>query len=719
MSRFPLSTLRAIQLALLLGAAGTTACAGEIPEGRYGIVRFRLQGTDNIDEEAVMACLATHERPSSGFTLGPSEEPQCGMPPFDETRIPVRLWSWPWTDWPLYDDAVFTRDIDRIERFYRARGYYAARVANVKREKNEADREIQLEVQIEENEPVVVKKLEIQGIDTLDDRTRRRLDRAQGLELGKPFDEAIYDTSKQALFAALREESYARAQVDGSVTIDPKTRSASVAYRITLGPKCRFGRLEITGQEDLSSRAIRGAAAIVENAPFRPSDIDDAKRAIYELGPFASVDVVEQPRTNEPVIDILLKVVPGRRFRFGVGAGLQVGADATFMNTYVVSDENYWDLHLLGKIEHRDFLGGMRRLSIEDRPRVIFDKPFPQTPTPQLGNLLMMEFRQPAFAEPRTSLVASGRWDLGPDPYGGKFSRSDIVAGVGPERAFFRGRLTWSTTLNLNLFIPHQSDQTEEEQAQSAVPVQPYPKYYATYVQHAITLDLRNDPRAPRRGAYFGLSVQHAGYFVPSDWDYVRVLPEARGCVPLPLGMVLAGRMRIGLMEITDSAIQVPSDDNFGYRARLKELGPLRNRLREGGSNSVRGYASNTVGDVVQIDNRLDSGGLRSWETSLELRIPITSSIGLVLFGDAGDVSRAKRFRFSQPQTTLGFGLRYKTIVGPIRLDAGFAPRGLQTFGGDERLRTGFDKRAQPMPFPESSFFGARGAIHFTIGEAF
>jgi outer membrane translocation and assembly module TamA len=697
-----------VALALLLGAADLTGCAGAIPPGRYGVESFDIEGTDQVDEAAIKACLATHERERSGLTLGPSEEPQCGVPPFDETRIPIHFWAWPWTDWPLYDDAIFARDLDRIERFYRARGYYQAQVGGVQRQKHDEEREIELRVEVVENQPVLVQSIELAGVDDLDESTRRRIQGSQELRVGSPFDEALYDASKQAVRAALREESYARAEVEGSIVLDPNARTARVQYRIDHGPRCRFGSLRISGQEDLSPTPIWGAAGIEENSPFRPSVLEDAKRALYELGPFASVDVIEVPRKDEPVIDILVKVVPGRRFRFGLGAGMQVGNDVTYFTSYVQSDEIYWDLHLLGKIEHRDFLGGMRRLSIEERPRLIFQRQFPSTPTPALGNLLLVEFRQPAFAEARTSLVATGRWDLGPDPYGGGFFRSDLVAGIGPERSFFHGKITWSSTLNLNLFIPH--DDPGE--------TQPYPPYYATYLQHAVTLDLRNNPRSPRRGAYLGLNVQHAGFFLPSDWDYIRILPEARGYLPLPLGMVLAGRVRVGVMEILSSAIRVPQQDPYGYRKRLRGLGPLRNRLREGGSNSVRGYAPNTVGDVTQVDNRLDSGGLRSWEMSVELRVPITANIGAVLFVDMGDVAAEKKFRFNEPQTTLGFGLRYKTIVGPIRFDVGFTPPGLQSIGPDVRERIAYEKGLQ-IPFPESTFLGAPGTWSFTIGEAF
>jgi hypothetical protein len=66
--------------------------------------------------------------------------------------------------------------------------------------------------------------------------------------------------------------------------------------------------------------------------------------------------------------------------------------------------------------------------------------------------------------------------------------------------------------------------------------------------------------------------------------------------------------------------------------------------------------------------------------------------------------------------------LRYKTIVGPIRFDVGFAPPGLQSIGKDERVRTAFNTKEDPplmVPFPESTFLGAPGSWSFTIGEAF
>ena len=101
----------------------------------------------------------------------------------------------------------------------------------------------------------------------------------------------------------LRELSYARSAISGDVSVDPNSRKASVEYRVELGPRYTFGTVTVAGHEDLPAEAIWGAADVQYGAPFRPSTLEDAKRAIYELGPFASVDIVEQPRTDGSVVD--------------------------------------------------------------------------------------------------------------------------------------------------------------------------------------------------------------------------------------------------------------------------------------------------------------------------------------------------------------------------------------------------------------------------------
>lgn len=686
-------------------------CAESVPKGAYEVNSVEIRGTERVDAENIEACLATHPRERWGFVLFGSGAPRCGVPPFETSGLPVEPWVWPWTERSIFSPPAFHRDLARIERFYRARGYYDARVVTTKVARNEDDDAVDITITVREGAPVLIVRIRIDGLERVPEDVVEEVRDAVALELGAPFDEALYDATRQRILDALNEGSYAKATVTGQVAIDPRQRIARVELTVDPGPACRFGRVRVEGQGELPVRPILGAAQIESDSVFRLSTLDDAQRAIYELGPFASVEIERLPRQDAPVVDVVIRVVPAREFRFAIGVGMEAGGINAQDQTETAGDSfAQWDVHLLGKIEHRNFLGDMRRLRIEDRPRLIFDDPFPKTDSSNPGNLLLTELRQPAFIESRTTLVARTRWDRGPDPFGGKFLRHDVALGAGPERRFFGGKLLVSSTINLDLFMPDNAD--------------PYPNYDLAYFRHRAALDFRDDPRRTRSGAYFTLVGMHAGYFLPSAWDLVRITQDSRGYLPLPFGIVLAARARFGFMSVDGTSIDVPPfapvDDSAGaaeaMRTRillvddLARFGPLPHRLRGGGQNSVRGYAPNTLGDVQIIsDGRVDrlvSGGLRQWEGSLELRIPITENLGTALFVDAGDVSRSTSWRFDRPQTSFGAGLRYHTLVGPLRLDAAVAPKDLQVVGTDDRLRTGVQEVDGLV-------------VSFTIGEAF
>jgi outer membrane translocation and assembly module TamA len=90
--------------------------------------------------------------------------------------------------------------------------------------------------------------------------------------------------------------------------------------------------------------------------------------------------------------------------------------------------------------------------------------------------------------------------------------------------------------------------------------------------------------------------------------------------------------------------------------------------------------------------------------------VPLNKNFSLAFFGDMGDVHAGKGFRFSHLNTTLGGGMRYRTVIGPIRLDAGYRPDALQrTHGGPptDAFQT------------DLGFAKFNGAIHLTIGESF
>jgi translocation and assembly module TamA len=95
---------------------------------------------------------------------------------------------------------------------------------------------------------------------------------------------------------------------------------------------------------------------------------------------------------------------------------------------------------------------------------------------------------------------------------------------------------------------------------------------------------------------------------------------------------------------------------------------PADKRIYAGGGGSIRAYGYQLAGPL-DLNNK-PTGGKSSLELSLEARIKITDSIGIVPFIDAGSF-----YRSSVPQLGHrllygpGLGFRYYTPFGPIRLD--------------------------------------------------
>jgi translocation and assembly module TamA len=670
------------RLALLAAALVVPACAS-IPKGQYGVLKVDWTGVDAVNPDAIEACLVTRERDRSELSLGLGSG-KCGEPPFDSTPPTIPLWTLPWTDWPVWDPAIFEVDKRRIERWYRARGFYDARVLGTRTyadgrmvpdatdcEDPNSGCRIEVAVQMQEGKPVHVADVEVESKLTLPPDVLERVTTALTVQRGLRFDEYDYEQDKQLVQQLLWNASY------GEVTIDRDQRTARVVYKLDPGPSCRFGSVKVQGADEVPELLIIQAANIPDGKPYSYEQVLDAEQAIFKLGAFSSVQL--KPQGEGELVDLIAVVRVGRLVRWSGGIGIMSG---TLQRPYSAETTSIaqWDVHLSGAWEHRNFFGGLRRLRIEERPRLIQLAEFPKTTSPRPGNLLSVRFEQPATFERRTTLFVENTWDVGPDPFEG-FFRNDLGSKVGLERAFWRQRISARAAIAHDFYEIFDSEQPDNVSS-----------YRLPFLEQIVSLDLRNHPQRPKRGVYLSVATQEAfelgGY---GSWNYFRIIPDVRGYVPLMWDFVLAARFTLGAMFITDSAP--------GLDPSSELLGPQTYRLRGGGANGNRGFQAGQLGAGR-------NGGLRRYEASIELRVPIGPDFGMVLFGDVGDVHAGTAFRFEHLNTAVGFGLRYFTILGAIRFDAGWRVEDLQVLGGGQT-----EKRVKPGALPD--------AAHLTIGEAF
>jgi len=171
----------------------------------------------------------------------------------------------------------------------------------------------------------------------------------------------------------------------------------------------------------------------------------------------------------------------------------------------------------------------------------------------------------------------------------------------------------------------------------------------------AMKLDQADSVLNPRQGWRLDLSAEPNIAVGDTQAQFVRTIAQLRGYLPLDgeKKRVIAGRMKFAT----------------SLGAEIGDL-PSEKRFFAGGGGSVRGFGFQDIGPRTPDGTPL--GGRSLSEASVELRWRIREAIEIVGFVDAGAVSDRQQFEFSDARFGTGFGARYLTAAGPIRVDIGF-----------------------------------------------
>ncbi len=711
-----LRAVRALGLVLVfsfisvLGGAGCT----RVPAGRSAVKSVELSGNEVIDADDLREKLATTASPKFlGLFRGIVYE------------------------YSVFDRFVLERDLQRIERYYRAVGYYHARVRAGRVFFVESNK-VRVDIRIEEGPPMLVGRVDVHGLEGFpEERSKRIIRRVQRQICGKggctakegdrPFEEERFVKAAELIEHAVGDEGYAYATVQRAADVDlPKNRVA-VGFFVKLGPKAKYGKITIVGLGKVPEEPVRRALDLSEGRPYSRSELDLAERALLDLNVFSSVVITptldkDGASQKNPTIPIKVTVETAKLKAVHVGGGALI-------------DSLQSDMHLVGGWEHRNFLGGLRSISFEVKPGVVlyptrfptFEKPRELLPKLKLN----AQFRQPGFIEARTGLFVQAEGSRAPVIFQSKevsdtvLGYDDARIGTGLDRSFNSLRLYGSISHTVQYDRPFMYLGTMDPDLHPVVIS--YPKLF-------LALDLRDQQIHPHEGGYISTDLQFAG--VGGSAVDVKTTSEIRGYLPLARKWTLAARLNVGLLFAQNygSTIEATSnganyEDDPAVRpgwVRDIQLMFLRGFFA-GGLGSNRGYALREIGPhgivpqatstlantncTEREDNpncNLPLGGFTLWEASLELRFPISGAFSGALFTDTADVSPKRvDFRLNRPHLSVGIGFRYDTPVGPIRLDAGYRVPGLQYPAG-----------ASGEGIPNTTF-GIPMALSFGIGEAF
>lgn len=531
---------------------------------------------------------------------------------------------WPWRKLPPFNEAELDFNVEQLKSFYRRQGFYHTEITT--KISQDALRRVAVEIQINEGpwiKTTAITVTELGGENTLN---LSALVNERPLKVGDRFTDGDYERLKSLYLNHLFNHGYPRGEVDGKVYLDEKLNTADVILTVDPGPLSFFGPTSVAGRPVTPDYLILRKMAYEEGELFDVRKIYQSQRNLSKLDLFSSVAVTpDEVPPAEAKIPITVKVAEARKRSLtgGLGWGIQDQFRAR-----------------LG-LRVRNLFGGGRYLDFEGRYAKT-DSQFAGTFTnPQIGGSFVdlivgsgLFYREyPSFNDRTFSTQARLErelpWNI--RAYGGyqiQFDRPNGIPGTVQDLFAEPQNQTFRTSL---AFLGFRRDTTD-------------------------------DILYPSRGGIVLVHGEVAPAFLGSQVQFASARLEGRRFFDLwQKELILATRAAVGLIEPMQNTSEIP----------------LFRRFFTGGFNTVRGYRLYILGPTDAAGNPV--GGNSLLEANTELRFPVYKDLRGVAFVDAGNVYPAiADLNPGNMYYGAGFGLRYKTPIGPVGLDIAFPLRDIQ-----------------------------------------
>jgi outer membrane protein assembly complex protein YaeT len=517
-----------------------------------------------------------------------------------------------------YDPFWAEDDRNRMELFYRSRGFYLARVSAPEVKLDRRRRGVTITYQVSEGKPTLVTRIEV----IFEDGVYREQDRARvkaliALKAGRRFELAAYQQSAEAIAGYFQDWGFFRVRVTRGAEVDPAAGTALVSFRIVRGNRYKIREIKVAGVKRTDESVVYRAIDLETSKWYNRSEVIKNQRRVQKLPIYRVVRVVETADDENRKVDLTFKVEEGkpREVRVGVGYGSEEG------------------VRVQGTWRHVNLFGGAREFSVSARWSEL------------------MEREEIRFAEPNVKQPGDFIQVVAVRQVDHELAYTHEAVGLSPTYHFILTDYLWAE-------VSYRIEQNLTSRIENALAIKAE-DLAREGILSALTARLEwadvDNPINTRRGARASLVIEYGGGFLGGDFPYLKASGEARAYYPILPQLVIAARGKIGWAE--------PLGD-------LQTL-PIFIRYFAGGSTSVRGFARNELGPLDP--NGQPIGGSRLYEGNLELRFPLYRELGGVVFLDTGWVwPESQNWALSDLAYGAGFGFRYATPIGPLGLDVGF-----------------------------------------------
>ncbi len=446
------------------------------------------------------------------------------------------------------------------------------------------------------------------------------------LKPGDPARANAIRAMQSRIINALRRESYPLAKVTkAEAYVRHDQRLVDVDVRVDPGEKAGFGAVSVSGARTFDPAIARSFIYVRRGDPITPERLAAMRKSLSQISIIGSTRILEADHLD-PSGDLPVTVAITERKKH------EINATALYSTVDGPTVSGQW--------ADRNLLGGAERLSLGATVGV----------SAQDGGARNLN----ALLDPQRLI---GRGDIGffkPALWG---SRNDFLADFTAARdvaASYTAQFIDTTAAIRHRF-------SEEFYAQGGVEVtggtstDPFGRvdYTLAGATAALHYDTTDNALDPTKGVRASLTAVAYPTWLGSSINLFSAQAQVSTYYSLDEDgwYVLAGRVEVG-GETGAPVLAIP--DNL--------------RFFVGGGGTVRGYAYRSLSPLGP--NNVPKGGESMFVASLEARLHVTQTIGVVPFCDAGAAYASSFPDFQQEMRyACGLGLRYYTGVGPIRLD--------------------------------------------------
>ncbi len=574
-----------------------------------------------------------------------------------------------------YSNKLMQGSITNLKNFYQANGFSDVKVTP--QVKTETNGDIIVTFRVAEGQQDIVEALKVEGNNAVP--VAQLAPGGLKVKPGSAYSTKLVDQDRNRIIASYLQKGYLNATFrETASTIGGDQHKLQVVYHISEGPRVSTAKVITLGRKETKQALISRTDQMHTGAPLREGDMLKSEDRLYNLGIFDWAEV--DPRrsiTTQTKEDALVKVHEAKRNSITYGFGFQVvnrggsvpsGTVALpglppvgLPSTFKTSEKTFW-----GPTGTFEFT----RKNIRGRAETINVSGFGG----RLDQRGLFSFTDPHFRGTNwiSSLTVSGEHD----------SRNPIFTSrLGEFGVQLQHALNPDKTTNLflrygfretgltRLLIPQLVPSSDRHVRLSMV--------QGTYIR-----DTRDNPLDAHKGFYQTLELSLDPTWLGSNFSFARFFGQAAYYRNIFKGIIWANSLRLGL-EQPFSGSHVPLSEKFF----------------SGGGSTLRGFPLNGAGPQETIPAcgnpsdpstcafiQVPTGGNQLFILNSEFRIPIPfdlplvhKNLGVAAFYDGGNVYQKIGFHnfAADYSNTVGFGLRYHTPVGPIRIDIGHNLNGL------------------------------------------